>query len=74
MYTVLDVTDGQLCLQEEVELAIRQTHGHVHNSGETNDNDYKCRDAKKATEEKQKPTCLKRPEVLFSSPPESPHC
>lgn len=29
---VLDVTDRQLGLQEEVELAVRQTHGGVHHS------------------------------------------
>lgn len=33
---VLDVTDRQLGLQEEVELAVWQAHGHVHHSARSN--------------------------------------
>lgn len=35
---VLDVTDRQLGLQEEVELAVRQTYRHVHHPANRNNN------------------------------------
>lgn len=35
---VLDVTDGELRLQEEVQLAVREAHGHVHHSVQQTEN------------------------------------
>lgn len=36
LHAVLDVTDRKLRLQEEVELTVRQAHGHVHHSARGN--------------------------------------